>query len=278
MQKPRSTLLLVVLTVLLISIPLTVYLTLTGRFTFKQAAVSATISFTPPAIVTSPNQQSSVDVYINSGEYGLTSTTLDLQFDTTAIALKQVEPKGAFTYVGDDPSATTVTNFSLTLNQNEQNKPKGNIHVATLKFQLLANKSGTVAVKKASSQVNGVNLSNQQTVVLEITGSPLFSYASTSSLCRINACPAVSGIQLRPVVANAAKYHIEVTWTAPQTSGSVYYRVYRNIGTPVPTNHPDQNSIGFTNTTTFVDTNGTTGFTPNQTVHYDIDTYRACDD
>ena len=272
--------LLVVLTLVLVSIPLTVYLALTGQLIFKRAAASATITFSPSVIVTDPNQQVLVDVFVNSGDYGLTGTALDLHFDTAAFALKQVQPKGPYVYVGDDPATTTVTKFSLVLGQGEQNRPTQHVHVAALKFQLLGNKTGTLQIKKSTSRINGYDMASQQAVALEIAGGPVLTYASKSSLCRISACPAASSMNLTPiipVIVNGTKYHIEVAWTKPQTNDNpVYYRLYRAIGNPVPTDHPEQNSIGYAGETKFIDTNGTTGFSPNQKVYYDIDMYQAC--
>ena len=277
MQKPRRTLLLVVLALVLVSIPLTVYLALTGQLIFKRAATSATITFSPSVIVTDPNQQVLVDVFVNTGEYGLSGVTFDFRMDTSKISLKQVQPKGSFTYVGNDPGTRAVKTFSLVLAQTEQQKPKGLIHVATLKFQLSGTNTGIIELNKSSSQVNGVNLSNQQALTLEISGQPAIAYATTTSLCRISACPAVSNMNLTPVIVNGTKYDIEVAWTKPQTNDNpVYYRLYRAIGNPVPTDHPEQNSIGYVGEVKFIDTNGTTGFSPNQKVYYDIDMYQAC--
>ncbi|MBI4130175.1 hypothetical protein HY468_02575 [Candidatus Roizmanbacteria bacterium] len=264
---------------LIIAIPLTVYLAITRQFIFK-GAVAGQVTVNLISATSQPNllQEFTVEVHLNSGTLQVSGATVNVNYDPNLLMLTKVDPEvtavtasAPFTDLVSPPNDMP---FTLVAQKAANQLSTGSFKIATLTFLPVESGAGTIEVDPTGSSVVVNNGTSTDVTATAVKGTSV-AHTVTQQLCRVEACTSsvVLQHQLRP---DNATFNIDVSWSAVSTQTPAVYKVFHNIGSAVPADHPLQYLAGTTINSSFRDTRGGIGFQKQSTVYYDVDTYIAC--
>lgn len=268
---------------------MTIYLALTGQFIHKEAANKTTVALFLPTFpeVFSYEEEFIVNLGVESPNSLFSSMVVELNYNENDVKLISITPEANFDYLGDDPSNSVVKKFSIMSKDPNRHTPGEPLTPAALKFRVLTkNKPGLISINSSGISAIGYNSATTQDVALDLQVAANVAYHLPGPLCRIDMCTIADTITFEPIVTADRRYAVYLSWDNPGTTDNLFFKIYRNTGAPVPENHPDQYFVSLTSiykdpTTNaliagYVDTNSGAGFTPDQELFYDIDTYALC--
>jgi hypothetical protein len=283
-KNKRSSLLLVLILIILVSIPLTVWLILnTTQLLDRRAADDeVTITLVPTSVETALGEEYDVDIYLNSGAIKVSAATVTLDVEPNTTRLTNLE----FITSADKPYDEVIYNanedpytFTVLAKRTDETLPLGSFKIATATFQATGPGTTTIAFDTSQSEIVGVKADSDKITFGVVSAESLVSVAG--QLCRIEACTQANTISLVEQPRNDLKYNVHISWEPPVVSGVVdsplyFYKIYRSVGSPVTEPHETSKQIASSLDTSLIDNNTGLGYEGSQQIYYDIDTYIVC--
>lgn len=288
MSKRRGLLLFIVVFTIIV-IPMTIYLALTGQFINKQAANATTVALFLPTFpeLYSHTEDFTVTLGIQSPDTHFSSAVIVLEYNQADVQLTTITTDPNFDYLGDNPANSVVKRFSIISKNPQQHTVGEPLTPAELTFHVKTkNKRSLIRLSSTGITAIGMNPTTNQDVSLTTQIAGEVGFHVPGPLCRIDMCTAANTIEIDTIVTADRRYAVYLTWDNPGTTDDLFFKIYRNSGSPVPEGHPNQYFVSLTQvykdpttnimTTGYYDTNSGAGFAPDQELFYDIDTYKLC--
>jgi len=274
-MKNKTHIKLLVLIVVLVSIPLTIYLAVTSQTLLRRATNIAEITLSPRHITPTTGGSEQIKITLDPGKFGVTGGKIVLDYDTGDVSIETINVPEPFLYIGPDPQEQDVTSFSILINPDAETIPRDTMDIATIALQFASEEESAFTLNNNATNIVGFNFDTETIVNLPIKQVTPVTISTAPTLCRINQCLLQTAITLDYEEVNKDGFNIHVSWDAAQDN-STYYKLYRRVGNPIPKVHTDEFHVTTTNAASYIDTNDGDLFGPNNTVYYDIDTYEIC--
>lgn len=272
----------------LVSIPLTVFLAITQQIFINRAAQqSVSVSLVSPKQNFALDEEFTVDLVITSENYPVVGMSLDLTGIEPFFTVKDIQPQAPF--VSIDPTKKTIPVIFIADGYRLSgvgDLPIGTFTMAKIVLQTKQLGGGELTLNRGTSWVSGLTVENEKsfTVSLNIVPPDPIAFEigdlPDTALCQIHWCTNPDTIELAHTLRADNRFDVTVSWQTPlppTATQSAVFKVYRNIGGPVPLPHSISRLVRRIAGLQFTDTNVGAGFEGESTIYYDIDTYLPCE-
>lgn len=155
-----------VIALLAVAIPATVYLTKQRQEVRQQAAPATVLTFSPSAITKRPGETFAVDVMVDTGSNTISAAKILVDFDTTKLDATAIVPSD-FLPVILSSGRTTNSTASITLGSSPTEPKKGTGRLAEITFKAKGPTGSTQITFDNATEVAGIS---EQTNVLSGKG------------------------------------------------------------------------------------------------------------